>query len=435
MAARRHDQVASPHVTELAARDQTGGPPRPRRTADVAVPVVERAAGTVRGGPAASGEVRPAAGGGRLAVLDGLRLLAAVAVVAKHWVGTGAATIAADGKAVRPWGDATPAELFGAAHVPAAYGWLGVNLFFLISGFVICMSAWGRGLSSFFTSRVARLLPAYWFAVVLTVTVLVLLPGLTGGAVRGGATNVLLNLTMVQQAYRGSDVDPSYWTLWIELRFYLLFAVLVAFGLTYRRVLAFLGLWTVAALASVVSGEKLVDFLVIHRYAPYFIAGIAFYLIYRYGQNLLLWGVVGFNYAVAVGLVRSQARGQMVDSDVDARTAVLAGAVTLCFAVMALVAVRAFDRIRWRWLTVAGALTYPLYLLHQVIGFVAIHQLRAFLPPVAVLAVVLAGMLVLAWLVSRFVERPMSRWLRTGLRRSFSAVRQQGGPADAATRG
>lgn len=367
-------------------------------------------------------------------MLDGLRLLAAVAVVAKHWVGVGAASLTGDGKTVYPWGTGDMAALFGAAHGPASYGWLGVNLFFLISGFVICMSAWGRSLSTFFTSRVARLFPAYWFAVALTVAVM-LLSDLTGGDVRKGATNALLNITMVQKGYGGTDLDPSYWTLWYELRFYLLFAIVVALGTTYRRVVAFCALWTVAAMISAASGEKLVDLAVMNRYAPYFIAGIAFYVMYRYGRSMLLWGIVGFNYVLALAFVKPQAALQMRGSGVEPDLIGLWVVVTACFAALALVALRVFDRVQWRWLTVAGALTYPLYLMHQVIGYVAIDTLRRHLPPVAVLAVALVGMLVLSWLVWRLVERPVSRWLRNGLRASFDSIRRAEAPVEPAVGG
>ena len=55
----------------------------------------------------------------------------------------------------RIWGK-PPQEVFGALYDVFHYGWLGVDLFFLISGFVICMSAWGRSLGQFFVSRVVR---------------------------------------------------------------------------------------------------------------------------------------------------------------------------------------------------------------------------------------------------------------------------------------
>jgi peptidoglycan/LPS O-acetylase OafA/YrhL len=102
--------------------------------------------------------------------------------------------------------------------------------------------------------------------------------------------------------------------------------------------------------------------------------------------------------------------------------------LTLCFAVMAFVALRLFDRVQWRWLTVAGALTYPLYLMHQVIGFSLINTVRdhLHLPAVEVLALAFVAMLTLSWLVWRFIERPLSRRLRNGLRSSFAGIDQDG---------
>ncbi|RZJ93005.1 MAG: acyltransferase, partial [Hymenobacter sp.] len=47
------------------------------------------------------------------------------------------------------------------------YGYLGVELFFLISGYVILHSAQGKSLGQFFVSRVQRLYPAYWVACTL----------------------------------------------------------------------------------------------------------------------------------------------------------------------------------------------------------------------------------------------------------------------------
>jgi peptidoglycan/LPS O-acetylase OafA/YrhL len=66
----------------------------------------------------------------------------------------------------RAWGT-SPKEQFPTLHSYAAYGCLGVEAFFVISGFVNRMSGWGRSLTSFFASPASRLLPAYWAAVVL----------------------------------------------------------------------------------------------------------------------------------------------------------------------------------------------------------------------------------------------------------------------------
>jgi peptidoglycan/LPS O-acetylase OafA/YrhL len=101
----------------------------------------------------------------RVAVLDGLRLVAALAVAGYHL------TVAWRVDGVHP-----PAYFLPVAAHVTVYGFLGVELFFLVSGFVIAMSGWGRPLGAFFASRVSRLYPAYWAAVVVTTLVVLVAP-------------------------------------------------------------------------------------------------------------------------------------------------------------------------------------------------------------------------------------------------------------------
>ena len=120
------------------------------------------------------------------------------------------------------------------------YGYLGVNMFFVISGFVILMTAWGRTVERFTISRVTRLFPAYWASVALTaVLLLVLWPQ----GKRVEPWHVFTNLTMLQSAYHVPHVDGVYWTLWAELRFYLLIGLFALVGITRRRIIAACALW------------------------------------------------------------------------------------------------------------------------------------------------------------------------------------------------
>ncbi|WP_306208037.1 acyltransferase family protein [Actinoplanes sp. RD1] len=346
----------------------------------------------------------------RIAVLDGLRLVAALLVVGYHF-------LAYDRGGAKPWG-VTSDVAFPGLWRAASYGWLGVELFFLISGFVIAMSAWDRTPGEFVRSRVTRLFPAYWAAVLLTFAVLTLWP-LVRDPVSAG--DMLVNLTMLQEPLGVRSVDAVYWTLWVEARFYLLFAVLLAWrgGLSVRKGAVFGGVWLVAAVVAHQADVPALDVVVMPDYAPYFVAGLALYLIHRSGGHPLLWGLTGVSYLLAQHHVASMVArvSRTLDRPLAGWPALLL--VTLCFAAMALIATRRLDRIRWRWLTVAGALTYPLYLLHEYIGWTMIAALHPLLPRWAVLLLVVAAVTGAAWLLHRYVERPLGRVLRDRLARSL----------------
>src|SRR5262245_23513156 len=108
-------------------------------------------------------------------------------------------------------------------HVPGLadavkYGYLGVEFFFIISGYVIFFSARGKTAGDFLVSRAVRLYPAFWFAVL--VTSLVAVPW-GGEQMSVTLPQVLANLTMAPQLFGQTYVDGVYWTLVFEWSFYL----------------------------------------------------------------------------------------------------------------------------------------------------------------------------------------------------------------------
>lgn len=367
--------------------------------------------------PAAVPKPAAASTGGkpvRLVTLDALRLIAALAVAAFHLT----ASWRIDG--------VNEPEYFlpHLTHV-TVYGFLGVELFFLISGFVIGMSSWNRSLGDFFTSRVSRLYPAYWICILITATVVTLAP-IAGGVPVSGKPElreIAVNLTMLQEPLGVRSVDTVYWTLFVELRFYLLFALLAAFGLTYRRVVLFCAVWMTVAAIGPMLGSQALQVLAIPQYAPYFIAGLALFLIHRFGRSPLLLGIVGFAWLISVQ--RTTDRMSTIDPGfpVPAWPGVLI--VTLSFAAMLAIALGWTDRIQWRWLTVAGALTYPFYLLHQRLGYTFIRHtyLATGMPAWILVSSAIVLLLGLSWLVHRLVEKPLAGLIRDSLRRSLTELR------------
>ncbi len=339
----------------------------------------------------------------RIRILDGLRLLAALLVLSWHYVAFGHGSTH------------TPYARVPVLYPVAAYGWLGVELFFMISGFVICMSSMGHTLREFVTSRITRLYPAYWFGIALTTLVLTLWP------VERSAlpwSNVFLNLTMFQSGFGVASVDAVYWTLWAELHFYLLFAIVVWRGVTYRSAVTFCGTWlAVAFVATRVGG--VFDNLVVGDWAPFFVAGVAFFLMHRFGQKPLLWGYVVVSFLMGIHPVLRTLDGSNthLQNKIPQWPAVVV--MALFYVLMAGIAF-GWLRASWRWLGVAGAITYPLYLIHEFIGWAIMKALDPEVPGPVLYVGTLALMVALAWLIHRYVERPLAARLKRGVRATFA---------------
>ncbi|AWT45611.1 MULTISPECIES: acyltransferase family protein [Streptomyces] len=348
---------------------------------------------------------RPAVRENRLAALDGLRFLAALSVVLFHFIGQTRWAM------IEIWGRPYQ-ELFPEAHRWFAFGRLGVDLFFLISGFVICMSAWGRSPRDFFISRVTRLYPMYWIAIVVSACVIYAVETPFG---RPNPRVLFANFTMLQVPLGVDSLDPVYWTLWPELCFYLTFAVVVWKGLSYQRVVVFCGVWTVAAVLAPAAHIPLLTLLINPTSAPYFIAGMAFYLMYRFRPTPLLWGIVAMSWLLALHfLLNPHGRNNWATWAPWRGWLVLV--VTVFFVLIAAIALGWTRWIRWRGLTVLGTLTFPLYLLHDIIGMTVAHHFGRRMDPWVLVGVTVAGLVVLSYLVQRFLERPLAQAMRRSLR-------------------
>ncbi len=159
---------------------------------------------------------------GRYQFLDALRGLAAFLVVVQHGA-----------EMLLP-------RLVGRS--PLNLGETGVVLFFLLSGVVIPPSIGrSRSLGRFWVKRLCRLLPAYWASLAgcLTLVAMGLFPP-PFIAMRHPAAGALINLTMVQSFFGVPSAIGVYWTLPIELLFYVLCSALSVTRLLRRPVLCLL---------------------------------------------------------------------------------------------------------------------------------------------------------------------------------------------------
>lgn len=293
----------------------------------------------------------------------------------------------------------------GSLPVSFDFGKYGVQLFFVISGFVIFWTLQRtRVASDFVLSRISRLFPAYLTCLAITLVVVAIF-GLPGQQV--SLRDAILNVTMFPALLGAKEVDGSYWTLQIELFFYvqMLFWFMVG-GLRHIRwvIAGWLVLAAAYALAyksgrplSYTAGE-LLDV----NYIPYFAAGIIMYLSRgRDSRSSVDWLLLG----AAVGV--TGLKWGWKDAVV----------LSVCIAIFAILNRGYLRRIAVKPLIFLGTISYSLYLIHQQIGYIVIHWLeQAGVPALMDIALTAISMTVLAWLINVLIEQPAMRGMKRLIR-------------------
>jgi peptidoglycan/LPS O-acetylase OafA/YrhL len=333
----------------------------------------------------------------RIQSLDGLRGIAALGVVFQHFT--------------TDFNERYhPASV---AHVAFPYGGYGVTLFFLISGFVIFMtvekSARPR---DFIISRVTRLFPTYWTALAITTLVLALAP--LPDTLHGVHLfrRAVANVPMVSEWFGIGLVDQVYWTLRVEMSFYLIMLALLATRRVHWAIPVMFTLTLLGIGHHVVFGQdgprfiKYWGMLLLFDSAGFFTAGMILY------RSLTEWRPY---YALVLAVCVAAPLSLHWEPHapvVDAATALfLTGIVYLA------------SRDKLLFLThpvlvFLGAISYSLYVTHHWVGVIILYHLTACgLPADLNLILVIGFVIGLATVLTRWIEKPMLTLTRTFLRR------------------
>lgn len=335
----------------------------------------------------------------RIAEIDLLRFVAALLVVFFHYTFRG---FTADGLSDVAFPELAPIS---------KYGFLGVELFFMISGFVIVMTAASGSLRKFVVSRIVRLYPAYWFGCSVTFIAI-----LTLGRDRFKAAfgQYLINLTMLNEFIYIPSIDGVYWSLAVELTFYFLVVCLLLIR-QIHLVQRYLLLWLAAILLIELLPIASLRPLMIVRYSPFFILGILTYLAYASGWTVLRRVAFGIGWALAIHSALESAQRYSAHYRTDFDPIAIAAIISSYATIMIMISLRRTGLLgRRNWSTV-GALTYPLYLIHQNIGYMVFNGIGDRINRHVLLALVIALMLGLAHLMHTRVERPLSTYLKPWL--------------------
>ncbi|WP_095012582.1 acyltransferase family protein [Tsuneonella mangrovi] len=337
--------------------------------------------------------------------LDGLRGLAALAVLVSHSANAGF----------------LPAVLGG------GFGHVSVGVFFTLSGFLMAHVCFGkpfnRGeISQYLVARGSRVLPMFYVVVVVSVALLA-----TIGAGFYGIVNwhrAAFNLLLL----RG---DGVLWSVPVEVQCYLIF-------LAVWRAQARGHIWPLVlllSLAAIVSAYLWAGsawgvgyvFLWLH----FFLIGAALRHLLDDGARNRMPASLSGSPAMALGLV-ALAMALLLPPDLRAALGwhspepfldpfvILAMPMLLWASCAGAGPMAALAAPSLRWL---GAISFSLYLLHAPIIFLVERlHIAANAPPFARFALVLAASLLASWITYRLIERPAQGWLRARYSASSQAL-------------
>ena len=328
--------------------------------------------------------------GDRLAGLDLLRLAAALAVLLFHFgyrgtAGQGLAQVAFP-------------ELAGLARC----GFLGVDLFFIISGFVIAASAQGRTAWRFAVARLARLYPGHLACMTLTALVIALW-GMPPHTV--SIRQWLANLTMLSPALGQPFMDGAYWSIALELVFYAWIGLFIALGILERHFIVIVSAWLgLCWLNSTVLHVGALKVLVLTEYGPLFASGMLMHRLWRGDRGAEIWGLLGVTFLLGLAHAIEVQAGflRLYGDNLDLPTLWLLHAGLYAIFAMGLIASSCITATPL--VLALGGLTYPLYLVHQNAGYIGLDRLEPVIGRWPALALVIAMALAVSWAIWRHVE-------------------------------
>ena len=313
----------------------------------------------------------------------------------------------------------------GTALAPLTrWGWVGVEVFFVLSGFVIAYTAATSSAGRFLRSRIVRLMPCVWLCGSATALVWAVNGGLPDLGARYAATVVLWP--------PGPWVDGVYWTLPVEVAFYAIVWLTLTAGAFRRIEIVFAALgalsgvyWLFRFLGAAPIPDAWATGLLLAQ-GCYFALGGFLWSASQLGWTLLRLAALALLSAPCALQIAFASHALTGHAPVLPALAVWIAAVGL----IALSAWRAPLLTRWlggwrRQIRLLGLATYPLYLIHDDPGTLLSHALAARFGHPLASALVTGGLaMAVAFLIAGIVEPPLQSALRAALDRLPRAFRK-----------
>jgi len=308
------------------------------------------------------------------------------------------------------------------------FGTTGVDLFFILSGFVIFMSLQkADSLRTFIINRFSRLYPAYWMGVLFSFTLISFHFHYSQKYPLENPWETLLgNLTMFQYYLGVPDLEGPYWTMNVEMLFYILMGLILFF----RKLNHIFAIGIMLCSILLVSAfyvdqigwlkEIFMKVPLLYHF-PLFFAGIAFY-----GKYTDKWSNRIFAVAIAIAFIAQMAlfphtwRACKHMSQPEYLIV-----LSLFFGIFLLFTQGRLNRISNPITLFLGKISYPLYLTHQYVSINLIIPYCMWKYDLALwqagIFIALPASILVAFAIHMTAEKTLSQWMKIKLQNHVSA--------------
>jgi len=327
----------------------------------------------------------------RIGILDPLRFLAAILVMLYHY---------------QPYLE----QGVAGEHVDfLKYGYLGVNFFFMLSGFVIMASAENRSAIKFALLRALRLYPAFIGCLLLTLAAIYTFDG-----EQLPALDIVLNALIINDYFGINNIDGVYWTLQAELKFYgCVFLLILTTLITSYRI--WVTAWLVMAVAFHFSNQPFfLGWFISPGYSFHFMGGVTAYHLFKNPKDR--YALILFVVALVFSSIKSWEQIDGFCRQVTNVDRLLAATISAVFFVFYFFLRQLNSGIKYsKTMVLLGGMSYPLYLLHNRAGKEILQAINTITSIDVAFVLTLGVVLTAAFLIHVLIEKPIFRAARKHL--------------------
>lgn len=312
---------------------------------------------------------------------------------------------------------------------PLTYaGFVGVEIFFVISGYVISQSAVGRTAKAFFIGRAVRIVPVLWICTFVSIVLHLSLGASFTETLAGAIRSAVLFPS-------GGWLDGVVWTLTVEAAFYgLIFICILCSGGRSRSFLPITA-WALAIISTSYNAVLFLQSATNGSYVPNILL-LAHGALFALG--MAIWGffqkMPAMRRSLPLALLGSvlEIANQVASYSHEGgdRSIAIPVAIFLVATGLVFLGAKRARQARHEWARQIGLTTYPLYLLHFIVGGTVVmlaHEQGA--STVSALAFGAIAAMVASWLIATRVEpflRPLATRLFTWIADTLDLSRLSG---------